>query len=217
MNPYKLLSVLLSYPSTELQQALLTEISFTSDQTHAWQSKLKELIDYLTQTDLITIQENYVTTFDRNSKHSLHLFEHLHGEHRDRGDAMVNLLHEYQAQGFEPTGYELPDYLPLFLEFLSLQDENQAADLLSEAVHVIQYIADKLHEHNSIYASVLDLAVNLSPIAPVPLKVTPIRDMDEALEIFGPNPKGIEPLLNSQINDVQIIKISPSQKRTGAI
>ncbi len=237
MNPYKLLSVLLAYPSADLQAAIKHEIMpilaahdfspvvqlfserATSEQVASEQvalgqvapgqavleglsfaTALAPLVDYLVQSDLIQIQENYVATFDRTPKHSLHLFEHLHGEHRDRGQAMVNLLQEYQAQGFEPIAYELPDYLPLFLEFLSLQEADKAAELLGEAIHVVAYIGANLQESQSVYASIFDLLIALSPVAPQELKVVPVRDMDEALEMFGPGADGVEPLLSTGLS-----------------
>lgn len=209
MNAYKLFSALLTYPSAEMQMVIDQEIFPQLAQDSEWQDRLATLLRYIADTDLITVQENYVATFDRNPNHSLHLFEHLHGENRDRGDAMVNLLQEYQQQGFEPQGYELPDYLPLFLEFLSLQEPEQATHLLNEAVHVIHYVAEKLREHQSIYASVFDLLISLATVEPQALTVAPVRDMDEALEMFGPTADGVEPLLTPKIDDIQIVKISP--------
>lgn len=211
MNPFKLASALLSYPSAELQIAVQQELRSVLQQDSSWQAVLP-LLDTLADQDLIALQERYVATFDRNPNHSLHLFEHLHGENRDRGDAMVNLLQEYQAQGFEPQGYELPDYLPLFLEFLSLQNEAHAAELLGEAVHVIAYIRDNLQKNESLYATVLSVVIALSPVEPQALKVAPIRDMDEALETFGPLMDGTEPLLTPKPNDVQIVKIRAQQQ-----
>jgi nitrate reductase delta subunit len=78
---------------------------------------LAPLLDELRSRPLIELQENYVATFDRSPSHSLHLFEHVHGESRDRGQAMVDLMDEYRRDGFEPLETELPDYVPLFLEF----------------------------------------------------------------------------------------------------
>lgn len=205
MNAFKLLSVLLMYPSADLQHAIPQEIIPMISELHpSWRKKLADLLNDLAHHDLISVQENYVATFDRNPSHSLHLFEHLHGENRDRGSAMVNLLHEYQKQGFEPQGYELPDYLPLFLEFLSLQDQKTARNLLGEAIHVIHYIGQQLKKSQSSYAVVFELITSLSPVTPEELKVAPVRDMDEALEVFGPTPEGIEPLLKT--SDVQIVR-----------
>lgn len=212
MNQYKLLSVLLAYPSQALQDAVDSDILPLLAQTPEWQNTLTPLLRYLADTDLITVQEHYVATFDRNPNHALHLFEHLHGENRDRGDAMVNLLQEYQKQGFEPQGYELPDYLPLFLEFLSLQDAETAANLLGEAVHVLAYVRGKLTGNESLYAPVFDLLVGLSPVEPQELTVAPVRDMDEALEMFGPSADGVEPLLQPKLGSTQPIHLYPSRQ-----
>lgn len=215
MNPYKLLSVLLVYPSEALQMALQQEVAPALAAHEEFGTGLIPLMAYLTQTDLIQLQENYVATFDRSPSHSLHLFEHLHGENRDRGQAMVNLLQEYQAQGFEPIGYELPDYLPLFLEFLSLQTPEKAAELLGEAIHVVAYIGANLRKSNSDYAAVFDVLIELSPVEPQELKVVPVRDMDEALEMFGPGADGVEPLMkpglaNGLANGMQAINFYPN-------
>lgn len=216
MNPFKLASALLAYPTEELQSAWRDEVLPVLG---SYPAQLLPVIQYLADTDIIELQENYVATFDRNPNHSLHLFEHLHGESRERGSAMVNLLQEYQAQGFEPTGYELPDYLPLFLEFLSLQERSHAESLLSDAVHVIGYVRGKLQDNQSIYTTVFDFVIEQSPVAPEALKVAPVRDMDEALETFGASIDGIEPLLNPMAacktaatatdNGVQVVNIRP--------
>jgi len=79
--------------------------------------ELADLLDYLEQNRLIALQENYVATFDRMPSHSLHLFEHIHGESRDRGQAMVDLIEEYKRHGFEVISAELPDYIPCFWSF----------------------------------------------------------------------------------------------------
>src|SRR3546814_637451 len=91
---------------------------------------LEPLLGYLGEGDLIDLQENYVATFDRRAAHSLHLFEHIHGESRDRGQALIDLRQEYINHGLLPDTNELPDYIPLFLEFLGQipQDEAQALD-----------------------------------------------------------------------------------------
>ena len=136
-----------------------------------------------------------MATFDRNPAHSLHLFEHIHGEDRARGQAMVDLMEEYKTHGFEMSSEELPDYVPLFLEFLSQCEPDVASPLLGDAVHVLHHVAGKLADNASPYASVLQAVVSQSPVAPEPLVTPPVRDMDEAMETFGPGVDGIEPLL----------------------
>lgn len=205
---YKILSILLSYPR---QQWLshIEELHTAVNQYAALEQSaaLEPFFNHLRAYDEISLQEVYVDTFDRNRNHALHLFEHLHGEDKARGQAMVDLLAEYQAHGLEPENNELPDYLPLFLEFLSGIDSQQAQQLLADAVHVIAYIAANLHKSQSIYALVMDAVVALSPVAPQPLKAAPVRNMDEALEKFGPTAEGLEPLLNQpSVQEVQFFR-----------
>ena len=191
---YRAFSALLCYPEQELIEAL-HEIKNALTGAPALLAAVEPLLATLQQGELITLQESYVATFDRNPAHSLHLFEHIHGEDRARGQAMVDLLEEYKAHGFESVSDELPDYVPLFLEFLSQCEPDEAARLLGDAVHVLHHVADKLQGNGSPYAGVLQAVVSLSPVAPLPLTVPPVRDMDEALETFGPGADGIEPLL----------------------
>ena len=82
---------------------------------------------------------------------SLHLFEHVHGESRDRGQAMVDLMAMYEAQGFEIGAKELPDYLPMFLEFLSTRPEQEACELLGQTVHIVSALRERLRKRKSIY------------------------------------------------------------------
>ena len=194
---FKILSLLLSYPRQEWL-AHLAEIQAFLPAESSSAEQLQTLFTYLRTHDEIELQEAYVSTFDRNRSHALHLFEHLHGEDRARGQAMVDLLNEYQNHGFEPLENELPDYLPLFLEFLAHIDQEEAKNYLADAVHVIAHIAGNLHKNNSPYAVVLDEVIKLSPLAPEPLQVAPVRDMDEALERFGTGFDGVEPLLRQR-------------------
>ncbi len=210
----KILSILLSYP----QDAWLLEVpqiqEYVEKHNPKEAKKLKALFEHLQKEDSISLQESYVNTFDRNSSHSLHLFEHLHGEDRERGQAMVDLLNTYQAQGLEPSESELPDYLPLFLEFLSQMDQATADAMLADAVHVINYIAGNLEKNESIYLPILQILVAMSLVKPEPLQVAPVRDMDEAMEMFGPNSEGIEPLLQAnQQSTVQPVQFYPSGKK----
>ncbi|OGU23334.1 MAG: nitrate reductase molybdenum cofactor assembly chaperone, partial [Hydrogenophilales bacterium RIFOXYD1_FULL_62_11] len=135
MKTFKVISILLTYPESdwlaalpELEEALAAEADFNG----AAITKLSPLFEQLRQTELIPLQENYVATFDRNPSHSLHLFEHIHGESRDRGSAMIDLLEEYWKHDFDASATELPDYVPLFLEFLSLLPADEALALLGD-------------------------------------------------------------------------------------
>ena len=110
---------------------------------------------------------------------------------------MVDLIEEYRAHGFEPVSHELPDYLPLFLEFLSLCAADEARRLLDDAVHVVAHIGRQLAPRAArpTPACCKPLAT-LASVEPQPLSVPPVRDMDEALETFGPGPDGVEPCSN---------------------
>lgn len=198
MPLYPILSALLGYPGQELLDAL-PEIDAALGEWPQARHLLAPVTDMLRSETLITLQENYVATFDRNPAHSLHLFEHVHGESRDRGQAMVDLIDEYRRDGFEPAASELPDYVPLFLEFLGALGadgkEARAEHLLGEAIHVLAAIGDRLARNQSPYAGVFAVLRTLTDVQPQPQQEPPVRDMDEALETFGPGADGVEPLL----------------------
>lgn len=205
-NPvYKFLSALLCYPEADLVEAL-PEFQAALDQMPelaAHREGLQALLDYLGGNSLRHIQEEYVATFDRNRLHALYIFEHVFGEERDRGSAMVDLLEEYRRHGFELGDDELPDYLPALLEFFSHISPDEAQKLLGDAIHVINHIGKNLRTAGSPYAAALECAVSLSPVEPQPLIEPPVRDMDEAMETFGPDASGLEPLLKPSIQTVQ--------------
>ena len=199
MKTFKVLSMMLMYPEAdwlkalpEMHVALLEESGFNGEAAH----RLAPLFNLLSDSKLIELQENYVATFDRNPSHSLHLFEHIHGESRDRGSAMINLLEEYWKRDFDASASELPDYVPLFLEFLSLLPAEEALPLLGDAVHVLALIGRKLDRNGSPYAAAFQVLESISPVAAQELVEPPVRDMDEAMEMFGPTIDGTEPLLN---------------------
>jgi nitrate reductase delta subunit len=191
---YRVLSALLAYPSEEMVAAM-GEIEAEMGAYPQAKEVLSPLTTYLRSHDLITLQENYVATFDRNPGHSLHLFEHVHGESRDRGQAMVDLLQTYQAKGFEPLNNELPDHVPMFLEYLSVLEAAEAQELLEDAIHVLAAIGARLGHNDSPYATVFAVLRSLSRVEPREVELPPVRDMDEAMETFGVGVDGVEPLL----------------------
>ncbi|WP_315130709.1 nitrate reductase molybdenum cofactor assembly chaperone [Achromobacter marplatensis] len=209
MNLYRLLSALLSYPEPELLDALGDVESMLADFPDA-EEALQPLVGYLATNDLIAVQENYVATFDRNRSHSLHLFEHVHGESRDRGQAMVDLLETYRGQGFEPVVSELPDHVPLFLEFLGVIDPAQAQDLLDEAIHVLAAIGARLAKGGSPYAGIFAVLRAESRVISREQTEAPVRDMDEAMETYGVSQDGVEPLLRPFSGDgAQTVRFYP--------
>jgi nitrate reductase delta subunit len=210
MNHYRILSALLLYPEGDLVAALP---ELEGGLPPPMRARVAPLLAHLVENDMITLQQEYVQTFDRTPSHSLHLFEHIHGESRDRGQAMVDLMEEYKKHGLQMQGDELPDFVPLFLEFLSQVDEEEAGRLLGDAVHVLAFIGRKLAANGSPYAGVFDLLEALSPVAAEELSEPPIKDMDEALETFGPGADGVEPLLKPQTLGPQPINFYPRGTR----
>ena len=166
---YKVLSVLLSYPTAEMQAAS-RELAAALDAQALLPARnraaLKRLIEDLASSDLLEAQSRYVDLFDRTRSLSLHLFEHVHGESRDRGQAMVSLLERYQNAGLDVAAQELPDYVPLFLEFLSMLDAAEARAYLAEPAHILAALGERLRRRDSAYADVLEALVVLSEIAP---------------------------------------------------
>jgi nitrate reductase delta subunit len=206
---YCILSALLQYPEPELLAELPQLERHLHDTQPRWHGALTLLLQHLRGTALIDLQQQYVTTFDRNPSHSLHLFEHIHGESRDRGQAMVDLLAEYSKHGLQMVGNDLPDYVPLFLEFLSQLDADEAERMLGDAIHVLAFVGRKLRANGSPYACLFDLLQTLTPVAAEELSEPPVRDMDEALETFGPGADGIEPLLAPAMGGTHPVNFYP--------
>ncbi|MCM2561260.1 nitrate reductase molybdenum cofactor assembly chaperone [Lutimaribacter sp. EGI FJ00015] len=153
----KALSLMLSYPSQELQEAMPEIGAVLARDTridHATRAALQTLADELAQGDIYDLQEGYVMLFDRSRTLSLNLFEHVHGESRDRGGAMVSLIETYREGGFEPATTELPDHLPVLLEFLSTRPHDEAQEILSDAAHIMDALGTRLTRRESGYARV---------------------------------------------------------------
>jgi nitrate reductase delta subunit len=145
---WRALAALLSYPEPELIEALpeLKKI-FSAD------PGITEMLRELETEPLEVLQERYVALFDRSRALSLHLFEHVHGESRDRGQAMVDLARTYASRGFRVAGNELPDYLPAFLEFVSLLPPREAKSFLNETSEILRALGDRLALRGSRYAA----------------------------------------------------------------
>ncbi len=166
---YKILSAALSYPTSEFQHAsaeLIAALDVEDLLAAAHRREVSTLIRDIAQDDLLDAQSRYVELFDRTKSLSLHLFEHVHGESRDRGQAMVSLLERYQQAGLDVSGSELPDFIPLFLEFLSTLPVAEARVMLAEPAHILAALGQRLQQRNSKYAAVLDALLALSENAP---------------------------------------------------
>ena len=157
MRSLIVLARLLDYPTRELQQAateMQTVIADEAHLSHPQRAALHGWIGRIASSDLLDLQADYVALFDKGRSTSLLLFEHVHGESRDRGQAMVDLLDQYRQAGFELSARELPDYLPVFLEYLSTREETDIAQQLSDIAHILGLLAARLRERESDYALV---------------------------------------------------------------
>jgi nitrate reductase delta subunit len=153
----KVFSALLSYPTAELQSAvpeMRTALDAEALLPQRNRDRIDRILEEIATGDLYDIQERYVLLFDRIRSLSLHLFEHVHGESRDRGQAMVDLKALYERHGLLMSSSELPDHLPLFLEFLSQIPEAEARDLIEEVSHVLEAIRLRLKKRKVPYSSV---------------------------------------------------------------
>jgi nitrate reductase delta subunit len=183
MISFKAIGALLDYPTPELQAAA-DEIEQALGEERAIPAAeldgVRAFIDRLRSSDIMDLQEYWIGLFDRSKRLALHLYEHSYGESRDRGQAMVNLALTYRMNGFELNASEMPDYLPLFLEFLSVIPEVHARRYLTDALEIIEALRIRLDERDSTYAALLSALVTLAS-----------READEGLveEILAGEPR----------------------------
>lgn len=165
----KAMSALLSYPTADLQ-ATTGEISEMLDAESLIPSRIRDRLQALLMEfadgDLYDLQERYVLLFDRTRSLSLHLFEHVHGESRDRGQAMIDLKAQYEKAGLAMTTGELPDFLPLFLEYLATRPLPEACESLSQPAHIFAALGERLRKRRSPYEAVFRALIALSQSKP---------------------------------------------------
>jgi nitrate reductase delta subunit len=130
--------------------------------SRARMTEIDRLLDRLGTADALQVEGEYVETFDRGRRTSLHLFEHVHGDSRDRGPAMVDLAQTYERTGLRLAPDELPDYLPVVLEFASTQPAAQARAFLAETAHIVRSVFSALLDRRSPYASVLAAVLEMA-------------------------------------------------------
>jgi nitrate reductase delta subunit len=165
MKTLRALAALLSYPTADLVAAageIRQAIDGDAVVPAAERAALHRLVDDLAGGDLYDLQERYGLLFDRTRSLSLHLFEHVHGESRDRGQAMVDLLKLYEENGYTPTARELPDFLPLFLEYASTRPPQAAIELVGQPANVIAALKERLVKRSSSYAAVMSALLAIS-------------------------------------------------------
>ncbi len=167
---FKALSALLVYPTPELAAAVPeigAAIAAEGLVGAGEAAALGPLLEDLRALDMYELQARYVDLFDRSRKLSLHLFEHVHGESRDRGQAMVDLAALYRAGGLALAENELPDYLPLFLEYLATRPLGEARALLGEVDHILASLQEALERRGTPYAAVFAALRAVAGASPV--------------------------------------------------
>jgi nitrate reductase delta subunit len=156
MRILKVISLLLDYPEQAMRDGhaeLAEAIAAAREISPAQRAALRSLLDELAAGDLMDVQERYTELFDRGRTLSLLLFEHVHGESRDRGQAMVDLMAQYEAAGFAIGVRELPDYIPLYLEYLATREDLEAREGLADVAHLLALLAARLEERQSPHAA----------------------------------------------------------------
>lgn len=155
----KILAFLLEYPSASWQLELPELFEFLGTTGEAKQQKvLKDFLTYTEQTPSLEQQETYTSAFDLNPATSLNLTYHLMGDSEDRGKVLAGLLRIYCREGYDAIGGELPDYLPLVLEFLALCPKPEDAELLWSCLRMVATLSERLEENRHPYAELVGLA-----------------------------------------------------------
>ncbi|MGZ8284891.1 MAG: nitrate reductase molybdenum cofactor assembly chaperone [Allosphingosinicella sp.] len=163
------LAALLSYPSEELQahvgevrDAIATEAALPRGVRRG----LEPLLGSFETEDLLDLQAGYSELFDRSRSLSLHLFEHVHGDSRERGQAMIDLGKQYMDSGFFLEASELPDFVPVFLEYASCLPPAEAREMLGQPGHVFAALAERLDKRGSAYSGIFHAVVALAGVRP---------------------------------------------------
>ncbi len=181
----RVLARLLGYPDAELR-GHLGDLSAALHSEQALSAarlgELDALLKSMRTRDPIDMEADYVQLFDRGRATSLHLFEHVHGDSRDRGPAMIDLAQTYEKAGLYLAEGELPDYLPVVLEFVSTQPAREARAFLGEMAHILNAIFSALVKRESPYASVLGALLEIAGERAQAVKVAEDEPLDQAWE-----------------------------------
>ncbi len=179
----RVLAALLSYPEAQMRSHLGEMRALLQDERAITASRLVELdalMGSLQRAEPLVAEADYVELFDRGRATSLHLFEHVHGDSRDRGPAMIDLGQTYEKAGLILAEGELPDYLPAVLEFVSTQPPKEARAFLGEMAHIFNAIFGALQQRESAYASVLGALLELAGEKAQPVKPADEEPLDES-------------------------------------
>jgi nitrate reductase delta subunit len=217
----RVLARLLNYPDDalrdhlgEMRQVLRNEAALQP----ARLTEVEALLDSLAAQDAIDAEADYVQLFDSGRRTSLHLFEHVHGDSRDRGPAMIDLAQTFEKAGLYLAEGEMPDHLPVVLEYASTQPPREAQALLAEMAHIFNVIFSALDKRGSRYASVLGALIELAGE-----KCAPVNLPDEApIDESWAEPAAFDGCSSAgqarpgQPQPVQILRKSQANAATGA-
>jgi nitrate reductase delta subunit len=181
----RVLARLLGYPDAELRAHLSAMSQVLHDEAALPKERLAELDALLAQigrADPLDAEADYVQLFDSGRRTALHLFEHVHGDSRERGPAMIDLAQTYEKGGLYLAEGEMPDHLPVVLEFASTQPPREAAGFLGEIAHLINVIFNALEKRESRYASVMGALLDLAGEPSRPVQIADEEPIDESWE-----------------------------------
>ena len=191
LKTYRILSLLMTYPNEEIYN-FLPQVNSSLKEENLLDTEtiggIEAFVDFFVSKPLTFWQEFYVQLFDYSRSVSLYLFEHVHGDSKDRGQAMVDLIDLYNENGLNINRPELPDYLPVFLEFLAMQTQSKAMDYLSEIIDIVGFIHKKLEDKDNPYKYLLSAIIQLSGRKPAEARIEkmetemPEISIDEAYE-----------------------------------
>ncbi len=218
----RVLSRLLTYPDRavlddldDMRAALQAERALAP----ARKNELYSLIGHLQTGSPLEGEARYVELFDRGRSTSLHLFEHVHGDSRDRGPAMIDLLQTYEKADLLLAPGELPDYLPALLEFVSTQPSAEARSFLGEIAHLLTLIFSALQKRGSPYASVIGALLELAGEEAQPVAIAPDLPIDvswEEPEVFDgcPSPGSKDVVPSEQPQPIRRMDTKVSHQNT---
>ena len=165
MKILQLIGALIDYPTQVLNDNVPAMLAMVEQDKLLSDSAKAALVDFInrrTSIELLDWQSQYDGLFEKGRALSLLLFEHVHGESRDRGQAMVDLMKNYQQAGLEISVNELPDFIPLYLEFLSTQGDDNAKAWLQDVAHIFGVLSTRLHKRECDYAVLFEALIELS-------------------------------------------------------
>jgi nitrate reductase delta subunit len=160
----KLLSACLAYPDPTFIEALPElESTAAAVENAPARERLTDFLSRLKVQSLLTLQAHYTAAFDLNPSASLNLTYHLMGNREDRGRALSELIEVYRQAGFEPAVNDLPDFLPLLLEFLAAAPQAETQALIQRCLGAVPLIAARLREKGSMYVAPVEVVCGLFP------------------------------------------------------